>query len=51
MRLEEEKTEEVEKEEEVKEEKEEEKEEEEELLSCSFIEITKIQPSTDKQTQ
>ena len=46
MRLEEEKTEELEKEEEVKEEK-----EEEELLSCSFIEITKVQPSTDKQTQ
>ena len=46
MRLEEEKTEEVE--EEVEEEEE---EEEEKLLSCSFIEITKVQPSTDKQTQ
>ena len=46
---EEEEKEEEEKEEEKKEEEKKEEEEKEELLSCSFIEITKFQPSTDKQ--
>ena len=52
MRLEEEEKEEEEKEEEKEKVEEEEKEkEEEELLNSPFIEITKVQPSTDNQKQ